>query len=185
MQRVYVLEQTFENEGHSPRGGTVSDVSAWLDELDGVRCQAAGDVLLLLGISETVLAAARAVLRARWGARLRLGPLRVRYAGFPLREPVMDLFVVVAAALGESVRRELRGRHARILFTTVNETSWLVRAQAPMADLLGFPAALRALAGERADHWMTFNRWWPLSPEAATRDHGAISARSEDGSTQA
>lgn len=90
MQRVCVLEQTFGNEGHSPRGGTVSDVSAWLDELDGVRCQAAGDVLLLLGISETVLAAARAVLRARWGARLRLGPLRVRYAGFPLREPVMD-----------------------------------------------------------------------------------------------
>lgn len=177
MQRVYVLEQSFTNAAEAVWPDVVSDVSAWLDDLDGVRCQAAGEELLLYGVSEPMLGAARAVLRAHCGNGLQLGPVRVRYAGFPQREPVMDLFVNAAVSFGEAIRRELRSRQARILFTTVGETSWLIRAQASMARLLGFPAALRSLAGDRADHWITFNHWWPLGPLAALSRNSNISTR--------
>lgn len=177
MQRVYVLEQSFTNAAEAVWPDVVSDVSAWLDDLDGLRCQAAGEELLLYGISEPMLGAARAVLRAHCGDDLQFGPVRVRYAGFPLREPVMDLFVNVAASFGEAIRRELRRRRARILFTTVGETSWLIRAQASMARLLGFPAALRSLAGDRADHWITFDHWWPLGSPATISHNSNISTR--------
>lgn len=185
MQRVYVLEQTVAIAGQPLATTDAGEIMAWFAELDGVRCQTAGELLLLLGTSEAALAAARTVLRARFGDDLRLGPLRVRHAGFPLNEPVMDVFVLAAPSLGEPIRRELRRRRARILFTTVNETTWLIRAQATMRELLGFPAELRALAGERADHWITFNRWCPLDAPRRNGVPARVPIGSVNGNDQA
>lgn len=74
----------------------------------------------------------------------------------------MDILVRVPKGLGENVYRDLHRRGAALRFKSVEAHGCLMRAEAPMAALLGYRAVLSSLTEGLADHWITFNRWEPI-----------------------
>lgn len=165
MERVYVLEQALTCASERFQLKFAEEASAKLQPLPGVKPEPTGKALLLHGRSEIALDAAVAVLRTGYGEALRSGPRRVRQLDNPPMEPIMDVLVRAPGDVGEKVCRDLQHRLAVFRFKLIEEHGWLIRAEAPMTELLGYGAALSVLTVGLADHWITFNRWEPVETD--------------------
>jgi hypothetical protein len=96
-----------------------------------------------------------------------LGP-EVRYApGPPPLEPVMTVEARMPALFGAFVRRELLRRRARMLASEPGRRSVTLRAEVPLARLLGFERWLAALTDRRGELTVALSRYAPLA-----HDHG-------------
>ena len=65
----------------------------------------------------------------------------------------------------DKVVRELRRRGARIVEQSVRPRLVIVRAEAPLAVLLGLPVLLEVMTGGTASHAIRLLRYAPLPPE--------------------
>ena len=162
MNRVHVLEQAFTSASEKFQLKFAEEASARLESLYGVDPEPTGKALLLHADSELALDAAVVVLRACYGEDLQLGPRRIQQLDNPPMEPIMDVLVRVPVGLGEMVFRDLHRRGAALRFKNIEAHGCLMRAEAPMAALLGYRAVLSSLTESLADHWITFNRWEPI-----------------------
>lgn len=161
MERVYVLEQALACAAEKFQLKFAEEAFDLLRAIPGIDLRPASKALLLAGVAEAALDPAIAVLRARYGRDLKVGGRRVRYMENPFMEPIMDVFVRVPSEDGDNVGRDLTRRGAVLRFKIMEKRGWLIRAEAPMAELLSYAADLSAMTGGRADHWITFNRWEP------------------------
>jgi predicted membrane GTPase involved in stress response len=162
MDRVYVVEQALTCASEKFQLKFAVDAARLLQGLRGVLAEPTGKGLLILGSAEAPLDVAVMILRAAFGERLRTSERRICFMRLPPMEPVMDVFVRAPETDAPAIRRALEARRATLRFTAAENRGWLLRAEAPMAELLGFADELERVSGGRADHWITFNRWQPL-----------------------
>jgi hypothetical protein len=112
------------------------------------------------------------VLREVYGDSLELGPPRVRLIeGVQLKEPIMHLRISMRVEFRTAVKNALRGRGATLTEEYVRPTYCVLRYEARLADLLGFPAELRRLSAGSAKHWIALSHY-----AIVTRDPGGRAA---------
>ena len=112
------------------------------------------------------------VLREVYGEALELAPPRVRLLeGAQVKEPIMQLRISMYTEFRAVVKNALRGRGAILTEEYVRATYCVLRYEARLADLLGFPAELRRLTAGSARHWIALSLY-----ALVTRDPGGSAA---------
>ena len=101
--------------------------------------------ITLLARNEEALAAAALTLREVFGTSLELTPPQVRLTGTPPHEPIMNVRANVPAARIEPVKRIFHRRGVAALEESTGGTRCLLRAEAPLAQLLGLGADLKGV----------------------------------------
>lgn len=162
----YPLEQLASSRSTRFQRGFARMAMHLLPEFRDAALQASDKGLLILAASELALDQPAEVLRQIHGTDVDIGAPRVRLLqGENVEEPIMWVRAAVPHANAEPVVHELIGRGAEI-----EEVDWLapcpvVRARAPLRELLGYPAALSALCEGKADLEMWLSHYAPLPPE--------------------
>lgn len=128
--------------------------------------------LHLLARDEEGLTRPLLVLRQAYGEALELAPPRVRLIeGVQLKEPIMHVRISMYAEFRAAVKNALRARGAKLTEQYVHATYCVLRYEARLADLLGFPAQLRRLTAGSAKHWIALSHY-----ALVTRDPGGSAA---------
>ena len=118
-----------------------------LSESDDARFEPTGRGLTLFAAHEEALEPPVSILRDRYGGAVEVRPPRVRcLPGRPLQHPVMAVRVTVRREHFLAALQELRGRGARILEECLRGRTFIVRAEAPLRDLLGLGGRMAALS---------------------------------------
>jgi hypothetical protein len=122
--------------------------------------------LLIRGENEEALAGPVDILRQVHGDDLRAASPRVRHLFIDgrWREPIMQVRVRVQPEHVAAVRRDFLALGATLLDIDCLADGWVIRAEAPLRDLLGYGTRLRRLAGGAASHWIWLDRYVPLQP---------------------
>jgi hypothetical protein len=121
--------------------------------------------LMIFAASELALALPTEVLRQIYADDVRLEEPMVRlFYGDAVEEPIMWVRTAVPRPSAEPVVHDLLDRSAEI-----EEVDWLapspiVRAKAPLRELLGYPAALSALCEGKAELEMWLSHYAPVPP---------------------
>jgi hypothetical protein len=138
--------------------------------------------LTLRGETESELELAATILRNFYGYQIRIGPLRVRYhRGEALEEPFMGVRVRCDIDWTAAVKADLIARRAVIVSSELVRGTAFVRALAPLARLIGFPTALRMIAGASARQLMWLSHYAPAQgPETASARGAGNCLREED-----
>ena len=118
--------------------------------------------LALFAANEAALEEPARVLRDIYGDFVELRAPRARIIpGNPAQEPIMNVRVTARAEHAAAIVAELRRRAARIDEECVRGRTFIVRAEAPLTLLLGFPAALDALTDGTANPAIRLLRYAP------------------------
>src|SRR5262245_6138779 len=80
-------------------------------------------------------------------------------AGMTLLEPIMDVEVVTARKLDDRVARDINGRRSRFRERGMRGNDVVIRADVPMACLVGYSSALRLLTSGRATCTTRFSHY--------------------------
>ena len=137
-----------------------------LVDTDELLAKPRADGLALYAVNEDALEEPARILRDVYGDFVDMATPRVRLIeGEPVHEPVMNVRVVARLEHSGAVVSELRRRSARILEQCVRGRTFVLRAEAPLAQLLGLRDALDALSGGTADHAVRLVRYEPVAPE--------------------
>ncbi|HEY8554412.1 MAG TPA: hypothetical protein VIL43_07720 [Burkholderiales bacterium] len=165
MKRVYVVQQMFAHRADDS-SAFAERAARQLRALAGVWPEPTANGLMVLATAEAPLDAAATVLETLYPGAIVAGPRRVCYRRNPSMQPIMELFVRAPAVHLPVLLSDLEQRGARKRYSAIENQVWLVRAEAPMAALLGYGETLAALTDGSADHWITFKRWDPVEPGA-------------------
>lgn len=166
LRSEYPLEQLASSRSTRFQHGFARMVMHLLPDFRDAVFEASDKGLLILAASELALDLPAEVLRQIHGADVHIGEPRVRLLhGATVEEPIMWVRAAAPRVTAQSVVHELIGRGADI-----EEVDWLapcpvVRARAPLRELLGYPAALSALCEEKAELEMWLSHYAPLPPE--------------------
>ena len=121
--------------------------------------------LALFAANEEALEEPVRILREIYGEFVDLGSPRVRIIpGAPPQEPIMAVRVSGRAEHAGPLLAEVRRRGARILEECVRGRVFILRAEAPLALLLGLPAAVRSISDGTANATIRLLRYVPISP---------------------
>jgi len=119
--------------------------------------------LALFTANEEALRRPVQILRELYGDFIELRPSRARIIpGNPAQQPVMAVRVVARVEHTGVIIAELRRRGARIDEDCVRGRTVIVRAEAPLALLLGLAAAVRAITDGTADLAVRLVRYAPV-----------------------
>lgn len=133
-------------------------------DTDDVRFQSMEAGVRILAADEDSLINVAQVLRDLFGDLVEMRAPQARLMpGNPVQEPIMNVRISMRADHGDAVRQELRARDATILEECTRSRVFIIRAEAPLARLLGLPARLNALTDGTAVHWIRLNRYAALS----------------------
>jgi len=122
--------------------------------------------LALFAANEEALEEPARILRELYGDFVQVGEPRARIIpGNPAQQPVMHVRVTARAEHAAAILAELRRRASRIEEECVRGRTFIVRAEAPLALLLGFPAALAACTDGTANHSIRLLRYVPVSTD--------------------
>lgn len=119
----------------------------------------------LVIVAETEMALERPVRRLSdvYGDMVRIGPPTVRYRqGERIEQPIMGLRILCPPECYEPIREDLRLRQAAIMDAEVNRRFGIVRANAPLASLIGYPDRMAGLTGERGQLVMWLSHYEEL-----------------------
>jgi hypothetical protein len=131
--------------------------------IDAVFAEPAGVTVNVYARTEAAAEAATAALRRAHGDRIDIVGPEVRYwPGPPPREPVMTLEARMPLLFGAFVRRELLRRRGLMLASEPARRRVALRAEVPLAPLLGFPRWIDALTDGRAELSIVLARYAPL-----------------------
>lgn len=138
----------------------------------GVAYEAGHTGLSIYASNEMALAQALERVGAAFPGRTAIEVPRVRYRlGKRVEEPVMDILIQAPGACADSIRADLQMRGAAMVDVSVAPALTIVRAQAPLQDLMGYPDWLAAATGSAAKLSMWLSHYRPVStapgPDAA------------------
>ena len=137
-----------------------------LQDTDELLARPLAAGLALFAANEDALEEPARILRDIYGDFVELRSPRVRLIpGEPEQEPIMAVRVTARAEHSGAVVGELRRRGARILEECHRGRVFVVRAEAPLALLLGLPAAVRAITDGTADPSIRLVRYAPIEEE--------------------
>jgi len=166
------LEQLVKRRGMAFQFAFATEAKALVPAADDFAVTASHKGLHVLARDEEGLVRPVLVLRQAYGESLELAPPRVRLIkGVQVREPIMNLRISMYAEFRAAVKKALRGRGATLTGEYVRATYCVLRYEARLADLLGFPAALRRLTAGSAKHWIALSHY-----AIVTRDPGGSAA---------
>jgi hypothetical protein len=143
---------------------------AALSDSDELLARPRPSGLALFAANEEALEQPVRILRELYGDFVELRPSRARIIpGNPAQEPIMSVRVVGRVEHAGAIVAELRRRCARIDEECVRGRTLILRAEAPLALLLGFPGALRTITGGSATPSIRLVRYEPVAsgPAAA------------------
>jgi hypothetical protein len=128
--------------------------------------------LAIFAANEAALEEPKRVLREAYGDLVEMRDPRVRYLpGTPLREPIMQIRITARRAHADALLAELRQRGAQLLDESLLTRVYVLRAEAPLAALLGLPARIDAITAGQGMYWIWLARYGevppPEGPEAA------------------
>jgi hypothetical protein len=128
--------------------------------------------LTLLGETEMALERPISVLREVYGDEVRVSAPTVRYhQGERLEEPHMGLRIRCAPKHYETLRRDLIQRGAMLKDAEVNRLCAVLRANAPLAALVGYPTLVKEATQSTAQLVMWLSHYepvdWPPDGSAA------------------
>jgi len=166
------LEQLVKRRGMAFQFAFATEAKQLMPAGDDFAATASHKGLHVLARDEEGLVRPVLVLREVYGESLELAPPRVRLIqGVQLKEPIMHLRISMYAELRAAVKSALRGRGATLTEEYVRSTYCVLRYEARLADLLGFPAELRRLSAGSARHWIALSHY-----ALVTRDPGGNAA---------
>lgn|SRR5690606_5386101 len=120
--------------------------------------------LTLLAETEMALERPIEVLRDVYGSDVRVGPPTVRYHhGAQVEEPYMGLRIRCAPQHFEALRRDLARRGAKLMDTEINRLYGVIRATAPLATLVGYPAHVKKATAGTAQLVMWLSHYEPIN----------------------
>ena len=118
--------------------------------------------LALFAANEDALEEPARILREIYGDFVDLRSPRVRIIpGEPAQEPIMAVRISARAEHAGAIVAELRRRGTRILEECFRGRVFILRAEAPLALLLGLPGAVRAITEGTADAAIRLVRYAP------------------------
>jgi hypothetical protein len=122
--------------------------------------------LALFAANEDALEEPARILRDLYGESVELRAPRARIIpGNPAQQPIMNVRVTARAEHSVAIVAGLRRRGARIVEECIRGRTFIVRAEAPLALLIGFPAALAACTDGTANHAIRLLRYAPVSDD--------------------
>jgi hypothetical protein len=131
---------------------------------DDVRFESSEHGLKIFAADEDTLVNVAQVLHELYGDFVEVRPPNVRLIpGNPAQQPVMSVRISTRRDYSGEVRGELSGRGATILEECSRSRVFIVRGEAPLANLLGLPRRLAALTDGTAVHWIRLSHYAPLS----------------------
>jgi hypothetical protein len=165
MRHDYPIEQLARSTSTRFQMGFARMTMRLLPELEEVALEPSSEGLKILAANEAALAPPGELIRRIHAQHVEFDDPQVRllYAG-SLREPIMWVRAAVDRVRTESVIQDLVRRDADI-----DEVDWMaaspvVRARAPLRQLLGYRQSLTALAGKTAELRMWLSHWAPIPP---------------------
>jgi translation elongation factor EF-G len=138
----------------------------FLPEFKQAVLEPSADGLRILGTNEAALALPGEVIRQIHAEKVEFDEPQVRLLyGDPVQEPIMSVRVAADRAYTEDIVQDLVTRSAEI-----EEVDWVaplpvVRAKAPLRQLLGYAQSLVAVAHNTADVRMSLSHYEPVPPE--------------------
>jgi predicted membrane GTPase involved in stress response len=166
------LEQLVKRRGMAFQFAFATEAKELMPRAVDFAATASHKGLHVLAQNEDSLARPVQVLREAYGSSLVLDPPKVRLIeGVQLREPIMHLRISMYADFREAVKKVLRKRGAILTEDYSRSTYCVLRYEAPLADLLGFPAELSQLTSGTAKHWIALSHY-----AIVTRDPGGKAA---------
>jgi hypothetical protein len=164
------IQQTVRRADTRFQLGFATEAKKRVEPADGFVLSASRAGLHVLARNEGELAAPLQTLLTLYGPALEIGRPAARLIhGIPVQEPIMHFRVSLHTADLPAVKRALRERGASIEEEYVRTLHAVVRGEAPLARLIGFPAELRLMAYEHARCWIVLSHYAPvpLDPLAA------------------
>jgi hypothetical protein len=166
------LEQLVKRRGAAFQFAFATEAKELLPSADGFAVTASHKGLHVLARDEEGLVQPLLVLRDVYGESLDLAPPRVRLIeGVQVKEPIMHLRISLRVEFRAAVKNALRMRGATLTEEYLRRTYCVLRYEARLADLLGFPAELRRLTAGSARHWIALSHY-----AIVTRDPGGRAA---------
>jgi hypothetical protein len=166
MHHDYPIEQLARSRSTRFQMGFARMTMHLLPEFDEVALAPSREGLRIFATSEMALATPGEVIRQIHAQNVQFDEPQVRLLyGDSIQEPVMWVRAAVERARTEAVVQDLVRRGAEI-----EEVDWMapapvVRARAPLRQLLGYPQALAALTGGGAELRMWLSHYAPIPPE--------------------
>jgi hypothetical protein len=154
------LEQLVKRRGMAFQFAFATEAKELMPAGDDFAATASHKGLHVLARDEEGLVRPVLVLREVYGESLELAPPRVRLIkGVQVKEPIMHLRISMYTELRATVKGALRARGATLTEEYVRSTYCVLRYEARLADLLGFPAELRRLSAGSARHWIALSHY--------------------------
>lgn len=139
MTRAYPVERTCTERRKPVQLTFARQALQHLPHRDDAAFEAGHQGLVLRGKTEAALEGPVAILRSYYGERIDIGEASVRlHHGATLEEPYMGLGVMCAPARIEAIRADLLGRDAAIFDEEIAAEFCVIRATAPLTNLLGY-----------------------------------------------
>jgi hypothetical protein len=161
----YPLESLARRRSGGPQKEFARRAKLALSDTDELFSRPLAGGLALFAANEDALEGPARILRDIYGDLVELQPPRVRVIpGEPVQEPVMHVRITARQEHTGGVLAELRRRGVEITEECLRGRQFIVRAEAPLALLLGLPAALDRLTGGSAAHAIRLVRYEPVSP---------------------
>ena len=134
-------------------------------ESDDIACEPMERGLAIFAAHEAALAGPMRVLEEIYGEAIEMRGPRIRYIpGAPLHEPIMHVRITTRRRWADAVARELKLRDGVILEECARHRDTVIRAEVPLALLLGFEALLEAMTEGEAACTMRLARYAPVPP---------------------
>jgi len=129
-----------------------------------IAFEATHDGLLMQAQNEDALAKPVTLLLELYHDDLVLLPPRVRYLSLGNRpyEPIMLLRVRTPPRHRDAVRDDLASREATLVEEFARPSVCVLRAKAPLRNLLGYSKTLSKLSDGTALHWIWLDRYVPM-----------------------
>jgi hypothetical protein len=166
MHHEYPIEQLARNTTTRFQIGFARMTMHLLPEFKEAVLEPSERGLKILATNEAALAQPAEVIRQIHGQDVKLEEPQVRMLhGAIVQEPIMSIRAGTARAYTEAVIHDLIIRGAAI-----EEVDWMaplpvVRAKAPLGQLLGYPQALAALSQDTAELRMWLSHYAPVPPD--------------------
>jgi hypothetical protein len=165
MYRDYPIEQLARSTSTRFQMGFARLTMHLLPEFEEVALEPSSEGLKILAASEAALAPPGELIRRIHAQHVEFNHPQVRFLHEgSLREPIMWVRAAVDRVRTEAVIQDLVRRGADI-----DEVDWMaespiVRARAPLRQLLGYQQSLAALAGKTAELRIWLSHWEPIPP---------------------
>lgn len=134
-----------------------------LPKEEEIEVEAIPQGLAIRGETETALQRPVEILQDYFGNQLSVGEATIRYHnGVTLEEPHMGVRVRCARKYFHAVKADLQARRALLVSCEITPASGVVRASAPLAQLIGYAQALADLTSGTAHQVMWLSHYAPV-----------------------